>query len=210
MFWEAMGNSITAASSLSVWGSLIRAYGYLAVAAGVFLEGETVMILGGFSVHRGYLSLPGMVLAAFIGALFGDWLFFYLGRAQRHLILDRKPEWKKRVDHVNQLLLKHRDGLIIARRFFYGLRNLTAFVIGMSPIRIRKFIALNIISAVLWTVFYGLLGYFFGGMLRTLLGDLRQYEGRILMVMITLMLGVALVQFYRLRKRSRQISAGPQ
>src|SRR5688572_33421924 len=37
---------------------LLDHYGYLAVLVGTVLEGETILILGGFAAHQGYLHLP--------------------------------------------------------------------------------------------------------------------------------------------------------
>jgi membrane protein DedA with SNARE-associated domain len=33
--------------------SLINTYGYLAILVGTLLEGETILVLGGFAAHRG-------------------------------------------------------------------------------------------------------------------------------------------------------------
>jgi membrane protein DedA with SNARE-associated domain len=43
--------------------SLIQEYGYAAVFAGTFIEGETVLIMAGFAAHRGYLVLPSILEA---------------------------------------------------------------------------------------------------------------------------------------------------
>ena len=59
---------------------LITDYGYAAVAIGTFLEGETILALGGFAAHRGYLSLPWVVVCGFVGNLLGDQLYYYIGR----------------------------------------------------------------------------------------------------------------------------------
>lgn len=45
--------------------SLIENYGYLAILIGTFLESETILVLGGFIAHQGYLALPWVILAAF-------------------------------------------------------------------------------------------------------------------------------------------------
>jgi membrane protein DedA with SNARE-associated domain len=45
----------------------ISAYGYYAVEAGTFFEGETVLVLAGFAAHRGYLELPLVIACAFAG-----------------------------------------------------------------------------------------------------------------------------------------------
>ena len=51
--------------------SFLAKYGYVAILLGTAFEGETIMIMGGFSAHRGYLRLlPWVVLAGFGGILF--------------------------------------------------------------------------------------------------------------------------------------------
>jgi membrane protein DedA with SNARE-associated domain len=48
--------------------SLLAKYGYIAILLGTVFEGETIMIMGGFSAHRGYLKLlPWVILAGFMG-----------------------------------------------------------------------------------------------------------------------------------------------
>ena len=59
--------------------SIIDTYGYVAVTIGTFFEGETILVIAGFAAHQGYMKLPGVIIAAFIGTVFGDQLFFYLG-----------------------------------------------------------------------------------------------------------------------------------
>jgi LPXTG-motif cell wall-anchored protein len=48
--------------------SFLAKYGYIAILLGTVFEGETIMIMGGFSAHRGYMDLlPWVVLAGFAG-----------------------------------------------------------------------------------------------------------------------------------------------
>jgi membrane protein DedA with SNARE-associated domain len=37
------------------WEKLVTDFGYIAIVVGTFLEGETILVLGGFLAHRGYL-----------------------------------------------------------------------------------------------------------------------------------------------------------
>ena len=39
--------------------SLLQHYGYLAIFVGTFVEGESMLLLGSFAAHKGYLSMPG-------------------------------------------------------------------------------------------------------------------------------------------------------
>ena len=59
--------------------------------------------------------------------------------------------------------------LILTFRFFYGLRNLTPFVLGTAEISVRKFFVLNAVGAGIWAVAFALIGYGFGSLLENVL-----------------------------------------
>ena len=63
--------------------ALLHQYGYALIFLGTLVEGETILMLGGYFAHRGYLDLGPSSLTAFAGAVCGDQLFFYLGRQAR-------------------------------------------------------------------------------------------------------------------------------
>ena len=65
--------------SMSTFESFIRDYGYWALLVGTFLEGETILIIGGLSARLGILELPYVMLIAFIGSFFGDQFYYYIG-----------------------------------------------------------------------------------------------------------------------------------
>ena len=50
--------------------SIVQQYGYLAIFLGAILEGETVLILGGFAAHQGYLQLIVVVALAALGGIY--------------------------------------------------------------------------------------------------------------------------------------------
>lgn len=59
--------------------TFLQTYGYWAILIGTFLEGETILVLGGLAAHMGYMDLTGVILTAFAGSLCGDQLFFLPG-----------------------------------------------------------------------------------------------------------------------------------
>jgi len=75
---------------------MIAKYGYLAVFVGTFFEGETILVLGGFAAHRGYLELPYVMLAAFVGTVLGDQLYYFIGRRWGVRLLEKRPRWRER------------------------------------------------------------------------------------------------------------------
>ncbi|MCG6872673.1 MAG: DedA family protein [Gammaproteobacteria bacterium] len=162
---------------------LISTYGYAAIGVGTFLEGETILVLGGFAAHRGYLELPWVIVCAFLGTLLGDQLFFFIGRTKGKAALEKRPHWKSRSEKVFLLLDKHQVWFILGFRFLYGLRTVSPFVIGAGGIAPSRFLLLNILGAFLWAVVIGVLGYLFGHALELFIADIKRYELLILGVL---------------------------
>jgi len=181
--------------------SLIEHYGYAGILIGTFLEGETILVLAGLAAHQGYLVLPWVILAAFLGSLCGDQLFFYLGRKHSQAVLSRRPGWKQKAEKVHKMMNRFQTPMILSFRFLYGLRTVAPFVIGMSPVSAKKFILLNAAGAIVWATVVASGGYLFGHALEVFIGEVKSYE-------IYIMGGVAIVgaliwvsHFYRRRKR---------
>lgn len=179
--------------------SFIEHYGYLALAVGTFFEGETILVLGGFLAHRGYLGLPGVVLAAFAGSLAGDQLLFFLGRRHSPFVLRRFPSFHERVQLTSERFRRYQTLLILGFRFLYGIRTVTPFALGMSPVPTVKFVILNMVSALVWASVIGSVGYLFGKAAETMLGDIRRYELEAIAGIAAV--GVAVWGIHFLRKR---------
>jgi membrane protein DedA with SNARE-associated domain len=105
----------------------ISTYGYIAIAVGTFLEGETVLVMGGLAAHRGYLELPWVMVWGFLGTLFGDQLYFYIGRIKGISFLEKRPYWKSRSGRVFDLMHKHQLLLIFSFVFFTDFARLPLF-----------------------------------------------------------------------------------
>jgi membrane protein DedA with SNARE-associated domain len=182
--------------------SIIEHYGYAAIFIGTFLEGETVLVLAGLAAHQGYLVLTWVILAAFLGSLCGDQLFFYLGRKHSQAVLSRRPAWKKKAESVNRILNKYQTPMILSFRFLYGFRTVTPFVIGMSRVSVKKFIVLNAVGALIWAAAIGSGGYLFGLALQVYIGKVEHYEVLVFAIIALLGLLIWIVHFYHRRKRA--------
>ena len=180
----------------------IEQYGYAAVAIGSFLEGETVLLLAGFAAHRGHLDLPGVILCAFLGSLFGDQLYFWLGRRHGAAFLARRPQWEPKVARVRELLHRHQVPLILGFRFLYGIRTVAPFALGMSGVPLSRFAPLNAAAALAWAIVGGVAGYALGSALQSILGDLKRYEATLFLAI----LGVGVVVWWVRRHRAATAS----
>jgi membrane protein DedA with SNARE-associated domain len=158
------------------WGALVTTYGYAAVFAGTFVEGETVLLLAGYLAHRGYLSLPLVMLCALAGSVAGDQFFFLLGRLRGRPLLLRRPGWAARAAAVDRRLHRHRRAVLLSFRFLYGLRMLTPFVVGMGRMPARTFAVYNVLGALAWSAAVSGAGYLFGSTLELLFARAERYE----------------------------------
>ena len=150
--------------------ALIQEYGYLAILIGTFLEGETILILGGVAAHMGMLELPLVILSAFCGSSAGDQLYYFIGRWKGPALLDRFPRWKGPAAKVEEHIHRHQNLIILTFRFFYGLRNVTPFMLGICRVAVSRYVPLNLAGAAIWAVSFALLGYVFGEATARLLG----------------------------------------
>ncbi len=182
--------------------SIIENYGYAAILIGTFLEGETILVLAGLAAHQGYLVLTWVIVAAFLGSLCGDQLFFYLGRKHSQAVLSRRPSWKDKAEKVNKMMNRFQTPMILSFRFLYGLRTVAPFVLGMSPVSPKKFILLNATGALVWAVVVGYGGYLFGHALEILIGKFKHYEVYVFAMIAILGLLMWTVHLYHRRKHA--------
>ncbi|MBW2515337.1 MAG: DedA family protein [Deltaproteobacteria bacterium] len=184
--------------------TFLAKYGYIAIVMGTAFEGETIMIMGGFSAHRGYLELlPWVVLAGFVGNFIQNMIYFVLGRRYGNRMLEKHPDWKPRLQQVNGWLERFQSLLSIGLRFVPGFRTIGGVAIGMSDVSTGRFIFLNLIGAVLWAVVIGVLGYLCGHVLKLIMGDIKHLE-------VPILVGIAVVGgllFFIQRRRRGKVPA---
>lgn len=177
---------------------LVRTYGYWALLVGTFLEGETILMIGGILAHLGYLKLPAVMLVAFVGSFSGDQFYFVIGRLKSQDLLVKHPRWRYRVNRVHQLIERYRDLIMLGFRFVYGMRIMTPFVLAMDKrIKTSRFILLNAIGAVIWSVVISAGGYLFGYALEIVIRDIKRYELEVIFIISVIGIVLWIIHKYR-------------
>ena len=163
-----------------------------------------MVALAGFAAHQGYLKLDVVIPIAIIGAVIGDQAFFYLGRYKGRTIIEKHPKWNARVERIHGWLDVHQNWLIFGSRFLYGFRAITPIVLGTSRVSGVRFFLLNVLGAVVWANIFGFGGYFFGDAIGRFLGNIKKFEGVIVILLIVFF--TLLNGFITLRRRKRERS----
>lgn len=188
-------------------------WAYLVLFVWTMLEGETCLILAGALAIDGRPQLGWCILAAFIGSMTGDQIWFYVGRWKGAAFLAKRPVWQKKAQRVFDILHRHNTWLILGFRFLYGLRNVTPFAIGISGVRPGRFLLLNAIGAATWAVTFGLFGYYVIGLgMATFLADKKTKIYFIIVlaaVIFAIWLVRGIIKSVRLRREKRLAALQP-
>jgi membrane protein DedA with SNARE-associated domain len=182
---------------------LIDSYGYIAVAIGAFLEGETVLALAGLAAYRGYLDFYTVVVVAMICGFAGDQFYFFLGRRNGARILERFPHARERAHRFDDLLRRFHAPLIVLIRFMYGFRIIGPVLLGMGRVPSWKFIVFNFIGAAIWAPLIAGIGYLFGEIVESVLHDLKRVEIWLFAGMLAAGLLLLAIRHWRLKSQER-------
>jgi membrane protein DedA with SNARE-associated domain len=163
---------------------LLHTYGYAFIFAGTLVEGETLLMLGGYFAHKGYLSLGPVIGTAFVGAVCGDQLFFHIGRHHAKRLLGRFPKLRDKVNVALARIEQHQVKVVLGMRFLWGLRIALPIALGLSNMRTTRFLWLNLVSAAVWSCVFAVIGYGAGQLVQELEADLRRHEAWIAGVLV--------------------------
>ncbi len=183
----------------------IATYGYWALFIGTFIEGETFFILGGIAAQKGLLNPYYVAIVAMLGGFVGDQLFFFLGLWRGEQLLKRFKRLGSRAQQIRRLIRRHAVALMLTSRFLYGFRVVVPLACGTAGVPPRLFVMLNFISALLWSVSFGALGYLFGSWIFTRLEGFRQLQ-----TLVAIVLGVVVATFLLGRWLRRRLMEGQE
>jgi membrane protein DedA with SNARE-associated domain len=139
---------------------------YAIVLFGAMIEGETIILSASALAAAGYLSITKVGAIAFFSTLFVDQVLFYVGHYMyKHPgrpISERYPRLYQKSKRAVLLLKKYDTWFILSFRFIYGIRAISPVVIGLCGSLPRRFIPLNVASAMIWMIVSCGAGYCLG------------------------------------------------
>lgn len=187
---------------------LLDHWGYLAVAALVFLEdfgvplpGETVMIAAAVYAGTGRLNIIAVAAIAFLAAVLGDNVGYAIGRFGGHRLVTRYGRYvlltPARIEAAEAFFARHGGKIVTVARFLEGLRQANGIIAGLTEMPWRRFLAFNALGAALWVGAWVSLGDLAGQHLDTLYPPIQRYELYLLAAAALLVAALAVRHWHR-------------
>ena len=161
----------------------LQVYGYWVLFVGTFLEGETILIFAGFLACQGYLNIFGVILSSFAGSFLGDQFYFHLGRIKGEFLLKLFTSFARKFRKALRVIKRYGSFVAFVSRYTYGLRILLPIILGMTNLPGRRFLWLNLLSALSWALIFSLAGFLFGKGASIFIDDLERFEPYLLLVL---------------------------
>ncbi|WP_422773003.1 DedA family protein [Plantactinospora sp. WMMC1484] len=206
-----MDTLIDTLTALSGWAALLvvgaLAFGESAAFVGLFLPGETALLLGGALAATGRVSLPAMVVVSTVGAIAGDSVGYEIGRWSGPPLRRSRPgRWvgERRWTRAEQFVARHGPLAVLLGRWVGVLRTLVPALAGMNRMPYRRFLLFNAVGGAAWATTVVLVGYLAGASWRRLENHLGEAGAGIAALVL---IGLAAAWVIR-RRRRRRAGAG--
>ncbi|WP_414502392.1 DedA family protein [Zymobacter sp. IVIA_5232.4 C2] len=133
-----------------------------------FLPGDSLLFMAGTLAARpdNGLNIHLMVLLMLGAAVLGDAVNYAIGHFFGERLFSNpnaKLFKRKHLERTQAFYERHGGKTIIIARFVPIVRTFAPFVAGMGGMRYSRFLAYNVIGAVMWVLLLTYAGYFFGG-----------------------------------------------
>lgn len=151
---------------------------------GSLLPSGSIIYLGAILAAQGSFNVWEIIIFAVAGSTIGDYLVYVLGRWGRGWLNKKnliRSDW---IEKGEVFFKKYGNKSILWGRFSGPVRAVVPFVAGATRMKQDVFFFWNFISAVAWTLFYVILGYFSGNILTVLIKKWSHRFGLIALVAV--------------------------
>jgi membrane-associated protein len=172
-----------------------------------FLPGDSLLFAAGAISALGSLDpillSVLLVLAAIIGDTVNYWIGSWIGPrafAGEHRFLK-----KEYLDRTHAFYVKHGGKTIILARFVPIIRTFAPFVAGVGAMHYPRFLAFNVVGALLWVGLFVPIGYFFGN-----LPQVKDNFSLVILGIILLSVLPMVIEIVRGTREKRRLEAGTE
>lgn len=177
---------------------------------GVPIPEDITLVSAGLLAGMGNISLPGALIAGFVGVMAGDAFLFTMGRIYGRRVFQlpvfRTIFTPSRIAMAEEKILANSQFICFTARFLPGLRSpiyLTAGILGVRPI---IFYGLDGIAALISVPIWVVMGWWFGQNIDAALVFARSMQKWVLLGVVILISGYIGIK-YLIKKRQKPVSS---
>jgi len=145
--------------------SNLTTYGYI----GLFLYslggGFVALVGAGILSFMGKMDLSLSISIAFVANAVGDVMLFYMARYQKSMMMNGLRKHRRKLALAHIMMKRNGSWIILIQKFIYGIKTLIPIAIGLTKYDFKKFAILNVLSAGVWALTFGLGSYYSGEVL---------------------------------------------
>lgn len=194
-------------------GPTLDHYGYLAVAALIFLEdfgvpvpGETILLAAAVYAGAGVLNPVLVGLIGLAAAVAGDNVGFGIGHIAERGVIVKYGRFvfitHERLERAERFFEHHGGKVIVVARFVEGLRQANGIIAGLIGMPWRRFLVFNAIGAVLWVGCWLTIGVTAGSHITAIYHGITRYS------LYAVIVAAVVLAIYIVRRRTKRTRAG--
>lgn len=152
---------------MSLLETYLNGYGYPLLFVVIFVEsfgvpapGQTLLITAAVLAGHGKLNIALVCLTAFLAAVIGDSIGYWIGLKGGHRLILRFGKYfgvgAPQINRIETAFARFGGWFVTFARFFEVLRQVNGIVAGTAEMPFKRFLLFNATGAVLWVAVWGL------------------------------------------------------
>lgn len=172
-----------------------------------FLPGDSLLFAAGAISALGSLDPVLLSFLLVIAAIIGDTVNYWIGSwiGPRAFAGEHRFLKKEYLDRTHAFYVKHGGKTIILARFVPIIRTFAPFVAGVGAMHYPRFLAFNVVGALLWVGLFVPIGYFFGN-----LPQVKEHFSLVILGIIILSVLPMVIEIVRGMREKRRLEAGAE
>jgi membrane protein DedA with SNARE-associated domain len=161
-------------SLLINFSEIHRAFAYLAMFLGMFIEGELILILAGILIRGGHLDFFDTLFIAFVAVVLHDIVYWLIGKKlaergkQKFLFFNLE-----RISPILEKIKNNNELYIFVSKFAWNLNRFVLIASGYIGTPFKKFIRYSLPAGFIWAITFISLGFIFAQKTEILKKDLK-------------------------------------
>ena len=176
---------------------------YLTLAASPIVTEELAPLIGGLTASQGQLRIGTVILALTLGGWVATGLLYALGRWRGRWVRRRFPAVNAPMKRWLRAVRRRPWGSALAVRFAFGARLLLPVACGAAHLRLDVYLLGSLLSSVVWSTAFALVGFWFGDTAVLALHAVRRYD----QYAVGVLAGLATLVWLMLRRRRGRAAA---